>query len=156
RRYVNYSNLPPGDYRFRVIAGNDDGVWSGAPATLSFHIAAPFWRTGWFIGVCLFSLAALLYIFYRYRLGQALKIERLRTKISTDLHDDIGSTLSSISIMSDMTLQESRTVTPAIPSPVGSASAATGSSTTPATPAVPSPAGSAAPSTPASPGPGAP
>ena len=108
RRYVNYSNLAPGDYRFRVIAGNNDGVWSAIPATLQFHIAAPFWLTGWFIALCGILLAALLYAFYRYRLQQALKIERLRAKISTDLHDDIGSTLSSISIMSDMILQEKK------------------------------------------------
>jgi ligand-binding sensor domain-containing protein len=108
RRYVNYSNLPPGGYRFRVIAANNDDVWSPAPATLSFHIAAPFWMTGWFIALCSIFLAALLYVFYRYRLQQALQIERLRAKISTDLHDDIGSTLSSISIMSDMILQENK------------------------------------------------
>ena len=108
RRYVNYSNLAPGDYRFRVIAGNNDSVWSAIPATLRFHIAAPFWLTGWFIALCATLLAALLYAFYRYRLQQALKIERLRAKISTDLHDDIGSTLSSISIMSDMILQEKK------------------------------------------------
>ncbi|HEY4060452.1 MAG TPA: two-component regulator propeller domain-containing protein [Puia sp.] len=108
RRYVNYSNLAPGDYRFRVIAENSDSIWSATPATLSFHISAPFWLTGWFIALCTVLLAALLYALYRYRLKQALKIERLRTKISTDLHDDIGSTLSSISIMSDMILQENK------------------------------------------------
>ncbi|HXB93088.1 MAG TPA: two-component regulator propeller domain-containing protein [Puia sp.] len=108
RRYVNYSNLSPGDYVFRVLAGNNDGVWSTNPATIRFHIDTPFWLTGWFITLCAVSLAALLYVFYRYRLQQALQIERLRTKISTDLHDDIGSTLSSISIMSDMILQENK------------------------------------------------
>ncbi len=108
RRYVNYSNLSPGDYVFRVLAGNNDGVWSTSPATIRFHIDTPFWLTGWFITLCVVSFAALLYVFYRYRLQQALQIERLRTKISTDLHDDIGSTLSSISIMSDMILQENK------------------------------------------------
>jgi len=105
RRYVNYTHLSPGKYRLLVIARNDDGIWSSTPAALSFRIAAPFWLQGWFIALCAVSLAALVYLLYRYRLQQALKIERLRTKISTDLHDDIGSTLSSISIMSDMIMR---------------------------------------------------
>jgi signal transduction histidine kinase len=102
RRYVNYSHLSPGSYRLLVMARNDDGIWSTTPATVSFHIDAPFWLQGWFIALCTISAATLVYLLYRYRLNQALKIERIRTKISTDLHDDIGSTLSSISIMSDM------------------------------------------------------
>ena len=51
-------------------------------------------------------VAILVYYWYRYRVQQALKLERIRTKISTDLHDDIGSTLSSISILSDMALKD--------------------------------------------------
>ena len=102
RRYVNYSHLSPGSYRLFVMARNDDGIWSTTPAAVSFRIDAPFWLQGWFIALCTISAATLVYLLYRYRLNQALKIERIRTKISTDLHDDIGSTLSSISIMSDM------------------------------------------------------
>jgi ligand-binding sensor domain-containing protein/signal transduction histidine kinase len=106
RRYVNYGNLPPGDYRFLVVAANDDGIWSSQPASVSFTIAAPFWRTTWFIGLCALLTIAVVYSIYRLRLHQLLRIERLRHRISTDLHDDIGSTLSSISILSDMALQE--------------------------------------------------
>jgi len=102
RRYVNYSHLSPGSYKLLVMASNDDGVWSITPATLSFHINAPFWMQAWFITLCVIIAATLAYLLYRYRLDQVLKIERIRTNISTDLHDDIGSTLSSISIMSDM------------------------------------------------------
>jgi hypothetical protein len=122
RRYVNYSHLSPGSYRLLVMAGNDDGVWSKTPAALSFHIDAPFWMQGWFIILCTIIAATLVYLLYRYRLDQALKIERIRTKISTDLHDDIGSTLSSITIMSDMIMhsrQESQP--PASPLPSGQA-----------------------------------
>jgi ligand-binding sensor domain-containing protein len=106
RRYVNYADLSPGQYRFLVIAGNEDGVWSSTPASISFTIEAPFWLTPWFLTLCGLSILALIYGLYRIRLNQLLRIERLRQKISTDLHDDIGSTLSSISILSDMALQE--------------------------------------------------
>ena len=106
RRYVNYMNLAPGDYRFLVEARNGDGLISREPAAIRFSIAAPFWATAWFLALCILLLVGLAYGFYRYRLHQALAIERLRARISTDLHDDTGSTLSSISILSDMALQE--------------------------------------------------
>ena len=106
RRYVNYMNLAPGNYRFLVQARNGDGLLSREPAAISFSVAAPFWRTPWFLTLSTLALLALVYGFYRYRLHQVLAIERLRARISTDLHDDTGSTLSSISILSDMALQE--------------------------------------------------
>jgi signal transduction histidine kinase/ligand-binding sensor domain-containing protein len=108
RRYVNYSHLSSGKYRFRVIAQNNDGIWSAAPASLAFRILTPFWQTWWFIGLSMALATAMIYSFYRYRLQQALQIERLRVKISTDLHDDIGSTLSSISILSEIALREEK------------------------------------------------
>ena len=117
RRYVNYGNLTPGDYRFLVIASGDDRLWSSQPASVAFTIAAPFWRTPWFLTLCTLGILALAYVLYRIRLNQVLRIERLRQKISTDLHDDIGSTLSSISILSDMALQEdeaARSVAPSL------------------------------------------
>jgi len=105
RTYVSY-NLPPGRYVFRVQARPDKGEWSSTPATYSFLIAKPFWLTAWFIVSCTLLAASFLYWVYRYRLQHVLKLETLRTRISTDLHDDIGSTLSSISILSEMTLNE--------------------------------------------------
>ena len=106
RRYVNYGDLPPGSYRFLVTATNGDGVRSSRMAAIGFTIAAPFWRTTWFLLLCTVALIAAVYGFYRFRLHQLLRVEKLRHRISTDLHDDIGSTLSSISILSDMAIQE--------------------------------------------------
>lgn len=105
RNFVSY-NLPPGNYCFLVEAQNANGKWSTAPASYSFSIAQPFWTTWWFIAIIISAVIVLAYLIYRYRLQQAVKFERLRYKISTDLHDDIGSTLSSISILSEMALNE--------------------------------------------------
>lgn len=105
RNFVSY-NLPPGRYRFLVQAENANGTWSNHSASYSFIIAQPFWTTWWFMAFILSSVMILAYFIYRYRLQQAVKLERLRYKISTDLHDDIGSTLSSISILSEMALTE--------------------------------------------------
>jgi signal transduction histidine kinase/ligand-binding sensor domain-containing protein len=106
RRYTNYSNLSPGVYTFKVKAQNGNGQWSDAIASYQFQIATPFWKQAWFIALSALLILGLIYSWYRYRLQQALKLERLRTRISTDLHDDIGSTLSSISILSEMALKE--------------------------------------------------
>lgn len=101
QRSVLYGELPPGDYVFKVKGSNDDGVWNEIPASFAFTIPTPWYRSAWFIiGIALLA-AALLYAAYRYRLRQALQMERLRTRIATDLHDDIGATLSSISMYSE-------------------------------------------------------
>ena len=105
RNFVSY-NLPPGHYTFLAEARNSFGKWSSQPATFSFMIPAPFWKTWWFVSAVTIAACFLVVFFYRYRLGQALKLERLRHRISTDLHDDIGSTLSSISILSDIASKE--------------------------------------------------
>ncbi|MFN2440141.1 MAG: triple tyrosine motif-containing protein, partial [Chitinophagaceae bacterium] len=105
RNFISY-NLQPGDYTFKVIAVNKDGIRSHSPATLSFTIASPFWKSFWFLLVCLIATISIVYFIYRYRLNQRVKLEKLRSKISSDLHDDIGSTLSSISILSEVAINE--------------------------------------------------
>jgi ligand-binding sensor domain-containing protein/two-component sensor histidine kinase len=105
RNFVTY-NLPAGHYTFKAEARNSIGNWSQQPAVFSFIIPQPFWKTWWFISAVIFLVSALLFFIYRYRVQQALNLERLRSRISTDLHDDIGSTLSSISILSDIAARE--------------------------------------------------
>lgn len=101
QRTVLYGELPPGRYVFMVKGSNDDGVWNENPVRFAFFIPTPWYRSAWFIVPALLLLAVLLYAAYRYRLRQALAMERLRTRIATDLHDDIGATLSSISMYSE-------------------------------------------------------
>ena len=101
QRNVLYGELPPGKYIFKVKGSNDDGVWNETPAQFAFTIPTPWYRSAWFIVPSLLLLAVLLYAAYRYRLRQALAMERMRTRIATDLHDDIGATLSSISMYSE-------------------------------------------------------
>jgi signal transduction histidine kinase/ligand-binding sensor domain-containing protein len=95
-------DLKPGNYTFKVAAENADGVWSRRPAVFHFLIKPPFWQTWWFLILLALVIALLVYSAYRYQLSKMLALELLRNKISTDLHDDIGSTLSSISILSEV------------------------------------------------------
>ncbi|TXH29843.1 MAG: hypothetical protein E6Q96_02855, partial [Cyclobacteriaceae bacterium] len=102
RTFASYTNLDPGTYLFEVRATNPDGYWGNDLATLTLIIEPPFWRTWWFMLFVLLATGVVLYAIHRYRLAQSLKIERLRTKIASDLHDEVGSSLTKISIYSEL------------------------------------------------------
>lgn len=99
-------NLKPGNYTFKVEVKNADGIWSRHPAVFHFVIKPPFWESWWFIAMVVLVSILTAYSAYRYKLSKVLALELLRNKISTDLHDDIGSTLSSISILSEVAVRE--------------------------------------------------
>jgi ligand-binding sensor domain-containing protein/signal transduction histidine kinase len=105
-RSVNFASLPAGSYRFEVRAANSQGITGMAPATVAFAILPPFWLTWWFQLAFATLVAAAVYAFYRYRIRLALEREHLRMRIATDLHDDIGSSLSRIAIWSEVAAQE--------------------------------------------------
>ncbi len=112
RRYASYTHLPPGRYVFKVAACNAGGIWSSLPATFAFSIATPFWQTWWFIALVALTVATVTYGAHRFRVRKILELEAVRSKIAADLHDDIGSTLSSISIFSEMAEQEAGAAAP--------------------------------------------
>jgi ligand-binding sensor domain-containing protein len=100
-REARYTNLPPGKYRF-VFQVSNRGIWLDQESSMRLIIRPFFWKTWWFIILVVFVAGVILYNIYRYRVMELLRLERLRTRIATDLHDDVGSTLSSISILSDI------------------------------------------------------
>jgi signal transduction histidine kinase len=99
---VNYARLAPGAYRFLVRAVNEDGVASLAPAVLQFRILPPLWQRGWFIFLSMAAVCLMAYAVHRYRVARLIELERVRTRIATDLHDDIGSSLSRMAILSEV------------------------------------------------------
>lgn len=98
----NYAALEPGGYRFLVKAVNSEDVESTSPAEIDFIILPPVWKRWWFETLALASLAGLVLAAHRYRVAQAVSIERMRTTIATDLHDDVGASLSQIAILSEV------------------------------------------------------
>ena len=102
QRAVTFATLKPGFYTFEVVAINADNVASTKPASLSFSILPPYWQRWWFIAIVALVLAAVGTLLYRYRVNQLLEVERLRVRIAGDLHDDVGTNLSSIVIASQI------------------------------------------------------
>jgi signal transduction histidine kinase/ligand-binding sensor domain-containing protein len=96
-REATYTNLPPRDYRFRVIACNNDGVWNNEGAVFQFSIAPAFYQTNWFLLLCVLGVVALGWSASQWRVRQMqarvhLQLEeRLseRTRIARDLHDTL-------------------------------------------------------------------
>lgn len=107
-RFANYTNLDPGEYIFNVKGSNNDGIWNEIPTTIKLIITPPFWKTWWFRFIIAFLITLGIYSLYRFRLRQILKVQAIRNKISSDLHDDIGSTLNSISIFSEVAKHKSK------------------------------------------------
>jgi len=97
RRQAFYTDLDPGNYRFRVIAANNSGVWNEQGATLDFSIAPAYWQTNWFRALCVAAFLALLWTLYRLRVHQLARQFNLtlearvneRTRIARDLHDTL-------------------------------------------------------------------
>jgi ligand-binding sensor domain-containing protein len=101
RRVAYYTNLPPGRRVFRVSA-SAGGPWSEPGARLAFRVRPHFYQTAWFYALCALAVGLAGYAGHRYRVRRLLEIERVRTRIASDLHDDIGSTLSQIAILSEV------------------------------------------------------
>jgi signal transduction histidine kinase len=102
---VNYASLSPGTYGFAVRSLNADGV-AGEPATVAFTILRPVWQRWWFVTLAGLLMALLPYAFYRYRVARLVEVERVRIRIATDLHDDIGANLSRMAVLSEAVKQE--------------------------------------------------
>ncbi len=99
---VNYSLLPPGKYTFSIYCENIEGWKSDKITTISIYIKPVFWRTWWFLSSVMFVIALLIYDLHNQRVNKLMAVETLRNRVARDLHDDMGSTLSTINILSSM------------------------------------------------------
>ena len=102
RRFARYTSIPPGEYTFRVKASNNDGVWSETGLFLPVTVLPPFWQTWWFRLLVVAAIATLLASWHRLRVGRLLAMERMRLRIASDLHDELGSELSGIALATSM------------------------------------------------------
>ncbi|MFV1883421.1 MAG: two-component regulator propeller domain-containing protein [Balneola sp.] len=101
-RFARYVRVPAGQYEFKVIASNNDGIWNETGDSVQIRINPPFWQTYWFRALLLIVVITLAWMLYRFRVRQLLEVERVRLRIAGDLHDEIGSGLSGIALTGDL------------------------------------------------------
>jgi signal transduction histidine kinase/ligand-binding sensor domain-containing protein len=101
-RSVNYAQLAAGSYRFLVRAAWPDGAASTEPAVVAFRVLPPFYARWWFLAASALLLGGAAVVAYRVRVAQLLQVERVRSRIATDLHDDLGASLSQIAILAEV------------------------------------------------------
>jgi signal transduction histidine kinase len=101
-RTATYTNLPSGEFTFMVKGSNSDGIWSDNAATIRIIINPPFYQTWWFVTLVVIIIVFFIYYLGTIRVKSQLEIEKLKLKIASDLHDNIGAGLTEISILSEV------------------------------------------------------
>jgi signal transduction histidine kinase/ligand-binding sensor domain-containing protein len=118
-RTAKYPHLPRGNYQFRVLACNSEGIWNEHGARLGFVVLPFFWQTWWFRGTVVLAFTALViavvrYVSFRRLRAQLLTLEqqaalhRERARIAKDIHDDLGASLTQISFLGELAHQDRR------------------------------------------------
>ncbi len=105
-RMANYTDLSPGKYVFKVKGSNNDNLWDTKGEEINLTILPPFWTTWWFIMLCLVAAWAMIYYLSTLKYRNLLSIEKLKTRLAADLHDNIGSGLTEISILSELAAKD--------------------------------------------------
>lgn len=103
---IIYNNLPPGTYTFRAVGITSEGLQSNNTIAIPFHIYPPFWRTIWFQLGMLAIITGVILAFFVYRDRQRRRLQQMRDAIARDLHDDMGSNLSTIKLLSEFELMK--------------------------------------------------
>jgi signal transduction histidine kinase/ligand-binding sensor domain-containing protein len=105
QRSITFASLAPGRYTFTARAITNQGRTSASDATVAFTVVAPVWRRSWFVLLTLSTIGALTYVVSRRRVARLLEVANMRTRIATDLHDDIGANLTRIAVLSEVARQ---------------------------------------------------
>lgn len=104
RNWITYASLSPGKYKFQVTALNASGQMSSQPLVVGFKIDSPFYGQWWFSVLIILLILTAIVSFLKYRINRIVEIENVREKIAAELHDEIGSGLTKIAILSEHAL----------------------------------------------------
>lgn len=105
-RTAYFTHLDPGKYKFFIKATFHNNNWFYRKSPLIIIIHPPIWERWWFILIFSLLVGLLIYSIYKYRLNQLLRMEKLRTSIAADLHDEIASNLSGIAMFGKIIQEE--------------------------------------------------
>jgi len=111
---LRYAGLPVGEHRLMAKAIDSFGRAGDTSILLTVRITGPFWQQWWFYAIAALIISIGVYAWSRYRLAQALKLQAVRNRIASDLHDEVGSSLSSITIGSKLAAQLSTSESPQV------------------------------------------
>ena len=103
---LSFSNLPPGEYTLEVMASTNYGMWNEQTITLPVKVNQIFYKRWWFLTSLGLLMLLFMYSMRRYELYHIKKLEKLRLRISRDLHDDLGSALTGIAIRSELIMDK--------------------------------------------------
>ena len=117
QRSARYPRLPAGRYEFEVTACNEAGVWSETGAHLSFTVRPFFWQNWWFRSLLVVAFTGMVIAIVRYvsfrRLRQRMQVleqqavlDKERSRIAKDLHDDLGASMTQITLVLELALQQ--------------------------------------------------
>jgi signal transduction histidine kinase len=112
-RVVRYSKLPAGNFRFQVLASNEDGIWSETGSSLAFIVQPPFWQTWWFLSGAAVALLGTVVSVVHYLSTQKLQrqlaslkqqeaLEKERARIARDIHDQLGANLTQVALLGEL------------------------------------------------------
>ncbi|WP_165798451.1 sensor histidine kinase [Chitinophaga costaii] len=107
---ATYTNLDPGKYDFIVQASFEGSLWSNKKKSISVIILTPWYKAWWFYLLVTTITCTVIYAMYRYRLYQLKRLEKLRNRIARDLHDEVGSSISTIAIYSKIMQEQVNSV----------------------------------------------
>lgn len=100
--FIRYNSLPAGTYTLLIDGADPNGNWSANPLRVKIRVKRIFYRTWWFLSLSILLVSALAYGVFRYQWEQKLQVERFRTKLASDLHDELSGLLSGIAMQTDM------------------------------------------------------
>jgi signal transduction histidine kinase/ligand-binding sensor domain-containing protein len=102
QHYIPLMDLHPGEYTVQIKAGNEDDIWTDHFVALSLDYMPKWYQTIWFKTGLAALILGLLFAFYRYRIAQLEKQHAIRREIANDLHDDLGSTLNTVKVLTHL------------------------------------------------------
>jgi signal transduction histidine kinase len=99
---IRYQKLPPGDYQLELMASDANGNKTIHPTLIKLHVQQVFYKSWWFLSLVVLGLLAGVYALYQYRVRMLNKEHQTRTRIASDLHDEVGGSLTGLFLQMQM------------------------------------------------------